>query len=260
MLQESSCPCHLPPIQKFKGLLLEPVAYKHPHLALQLPHSPSVQKQLIFRDLNWPPRTWEMHSACNQSSSIPGVSCCHAMQLCPTPLNHWQASSPHYLDWVQSLSFGFNLQKISPVEQRTSQVVREETGPVHLETLCSPFSFSIPAVFESSAKGKFPAMGSHGPASSSLCSEGTLDIWLLLVFVTHCCAQEQRLPRHLFCSSRSCDREALHTHSSPAWFLSPLSVAATAGNSWGNSCEATYSGILKVMAFFTLLSQGWMEK
>lgn len=128
-----------------------------------------------------------------------------------------------------------------------------------LETLRSPFSFNIPALFESSAKGKFPAVGSHSPASS-LCFEGTLDIWLLLVFATHCCAQEQRLPRHLFCSSRCCDREALHTHSSPAWFLSLLLVAATAGNSWRNSCEATYAGILKVMAFFSLLSQGWMEK
>lgn len=29
VFQESSFPCHLPPIQKFKGLLLEPVAYKN---------------------------------------------------------------------------------------------------------------------------------------------------------------------------------------------------------------------------------------
>lgn len=79
-------------------------------------------------------------------------------------------------------------------------------------------------------------------------------------FATHCSAQEQRLPRHLFCSSCCCDREALHTPSSPGWFLSLLPVAATAGSSWGNSRETTYAGILKVMAFFRLLPQGLTEK
>lgn len=103
--------------------------------------------------------------------------------------------------------------------------MQEETGPIHLKMLFSPFSSDISARFESGAKGDSPAKRSQSPASS-LCSGGTWDICLPLSLAAPSSAWQQGLPKHLFCSSHCCDGEALHTVLS---CFSPFPLAATAG-------------------------------
>lgn len=97
----------------------------------------------------------------------------------------------------------------SPMEQSPCQVVQE---PIHPETLLPPFSFNISAHFESSAKAKFPAMRSHSPASSLLETFGCF-FTLQHIVAKSLEPREQRLPRHLFCSSHCCYKEAQHTQS-----------------------------------------------
>lgn len=104
-------------------------------------------------------------------------------------------------------------------------VMQEETGPILLEMLFSPFSSDLSAHFESSAKGNPPAKRSQSPVSS-LCPEGTWDICLPLLLTAPSSAWEQGLPKCIFCSSRCCDGEALHTVLS---CFSPFPLAAAAG-------------------------------
>lgn len=123
VFQESSSPCNLPPIQKVKGLLLEPVAYKNPILlysCLAFPLSRNywfltvevigwcVSRSGSSFQGPWFTPSHLRNAFCVQSvRQHPQASLAAGIPCSPAPhvennRNRWQASSPDHPCWESS--------------------------------------------------------------------------------------------------------------------------------------------------------------